>query len=120
MGIRLESQPPLTELAHLINPCRLMESLHHRDLHPEEPHLIQHHRRTELPHPTGVLHQQDQLPPTPMERLLPIHMESAPLILILMNRQHRIALLHPMGPAHLTALHMEHPLIQPRLLMSLP
>lgn len=145
MGILL-----LMGSAPLIDLCQLMESLRHT--------LTGHHRRMELPYPTGVL-QEDQIPLTPMERqylvqreLTPILMErpfliqreSTPVFMdqrhpiarlhpmarqsliqrestpILMDRQYPIALLHPMGLVHLTILHVENPLIQPCLLMSLP
>lgn len=107
---------PLMESAHLIDLCRLMESLHYRDLHPSEPKLRGHYRRTELPH-LIALHQGDRLPPAPMILLLLIHRDLVPPILMI--RLHRIALLHPMGPAHLTVLHVEHRLIRLRLLMIL-
>ncbi|UKZ62061.1 uncharacterized protein TrAtP1_003319 [Trichoderma atroviride] len=70
------------------------------DLDPLEPKFTGHHRHTELSH-LIALHQEDRLPPAPMIRL------------------HRIALLHPVGSAHLTALRMEHRLIRLRLLMRL-
>jgi hypothetical protein len=95
---------PLMESVHLIDLCRLMESLHYRDLHPSEPKLRGHYRRTEFPH-LIALRQEDRLPPAPMIRLLLIHRD--------------LVLLHPMGSAHLTVLHLEHCLIRLRLLMSL-
>lgn len=107
---------PLMESVHLIDLCRLMESLHYRDLHPSEPKLRGHYRRTEFPH-LIALRQEDRLPPAPMIRLLLIHRDLVPPILMI--RLHHIALLHPMGSAHLTVLHLEHCLIRLRLLMSL-
>lgn len=107
---------PLMESAQLIDLCRLMKFLHHMDLHPPEPKLRGHHRRTDFPH-LIALHQEDRLPLAPMIRPFPIHMDSvSPLLKI---RLHRIALLHPMSSAHITVLRVEHHLTQLRLLTSL-
>lgn len=107
---------PLMELAHLIDLCRLMGSLHYRDLHPSEPKLRGHYRRTECLR-LIALHQEDRLPPAPMIRLLLIHRDLVPPVLMI--QLHRIALLHPVGSSHLTVLRMELRLIRLRLLMSL-
>lgn len=104
------------ESAHLIDLCRLMESQHHIDLHSSEPKFTSHHRLTGFPH-LIALHREVRLPSALMIRLLLFHMESVPLVLMI--RPHRIALLRPMGSAHLTVLPVAHPLIQLRLLMSL-